>query len=86
MCDIRNVKNIFLCQFPIKSEEEQKLTFDNILLFYQLCNLPICDSFLSEGSQFIRTPMALKRLNSTALGQSKLFFTNNTVSAVDHCQ
>jgi len=37
--------------FQIKSENEQEMTFDHILLFSQECNLPTCNSFWSDGSQ-----------------------------------
>ena len=45
MSDIRSVNDIFLCPFPIKSENKQKITFDYILLFSQKLNLPTCELF-----------------------------------------
>ena len=53
MWDIKNVKDIFLCPFLIKSENEQNMTFDHILLFSQECALPTCDSFWSDGAHII---------------------------------
>ena len=60
MQGVKNVKDIFLYSFPIISGNEQKITFEHILLFSQQCNLPTCDSFRSDGSH-MRTLRTDKR-------------------------